>query len=52
MKLELGSKAMNCSNNLAKLFVKQSANSACAWMFHQPEFPEAAKQFKKLNDHK
>lgn len=34
-------------NSLALLVVIESANSACWWMIHQPEFPEAAEKFKK-----
>lgn len=34
-------------NSLALVLVAQSANQACSWFFHQPEFPESAKQFKK-----
>ncbi len=34
-------------NSLALLFVIQSANQACAWFFHQPQFPESANKFKK-----
>lgn len=34
-------------NSLALKMVCQSANSACAWVYHQPEFPDAANRFKK-----
>lgn len=34
-------------NSLALMLVAQSANQACMWFFHQPEFPEAANKFKK-----
>lgn len=37
----------NGVNRLAVKFVEQSANSACTWMIHQPEFPTEAKRFKK-----
>ena len=33
-------------NALAVLLVMQTANSACIWVAHQPEFPEAANKFK------
>lgn len=36
------------TNNLALLLVKQTANASCAWVFHQPEFPEEASKFKKV----
>lgn len=36
---------MNC---LALLLVVQSANSACCFYYHQPEFPETASKFKKV----
>lgn len=38
----------NSMNRLAVKMVERSANSACAWAVHQPEFPAEAKQFKKL----
>ena len=34
-------------NSLALMLVAQSANQACMWIYHQPEFPEAANKFKK-----
>ena len=34
-------------NSLALVLVSLSANSACAWVYHQPEFPETANRFKK-----
>ena len=37
---------MKCLNTLALLLVMQTANSACIWVAHQPEFPEAANKFK------
>ena len=33
---------------IAMLMVAQTANSACMWIAHQPEFPEEAKKFKKV----
>lgn len=38
---------MGCFNSLAVLMVMQTANSACVWVVHQPEFPEEANKFKK-----
>lgn len=40
-------KAMESLNGIARILTAQSANSACAWMFHQPKFPESANKFKK-----
>lgn len=34
-------------NNMALAMVIQSANSACTWIFHQPEFPKEAEKYKK-----
>lgn len=34
-------------NSLALVLVAASANSACAWVYHQPKFPDAASKFKK-----
>lgn len=34
-------------NSLAFVLVAMSANSACCWVYHQPEFPDAANKFKK-----
>ena len=41
-----GKGVMKGLNALALLLVMQTANSACIWVAHQPEFPEAAKKFK------
>ncbi|MDF2801194.1 MAG: hypothetical protein K0S61_1097 [Anaerocolumna sp.] len=38
-------KGINCT---ALALVALSANIACVWVFHQPEFPKAADRFKKL----
>ena len=35
------------ANCMALMLVIQSANTACAWIVHQPEFPEQASKFKK-----
>lgn len=32
---------------LAVLLVMQTANSACIWVAHQPQFPEVANKLKK-----
>ena len=37
---------MKCLNVLALLLVMQTANSACIWVAHQPEFPREANKFK------
>ena len=34
-------------NALALMLVVQSANSACCWLFHEPEFPTEANKFRK-----
>ncbi len=39
----------NTVNELAVKLVKRSANTACAWTVHQPEFPAEAKQFKNIS---
>lgn len=41
-----GKGVMKCLNVLALLLVMQTANSACIWVAHQPEFPEVANKFK------
>ena len=41
-----GKGVMKGLNVLALLLVMQTANSACIWVAHQPEFPEAANKFK------
>lgn len=40
--------ALGCVNALAMMMVVQTANSACVWMIHQPEFPEGAKKYNKF----
>ncbi len=42
----LGKGIMRCLNILALLLVMQTANSACIWVAHQPEFPEVANKLK------
>lgn len=41
-----GKGVMKGLNFLVLLLVMQTANSACIWVAHQPEFPEAANKFK------
>ncbi len=43
----MNSKMLQLLNSFALLFVIQSANSACCWLFHQPEFPEEAAKYSK-----
>ena len=40
--------ALGWANALAMLMVMQTANSACVWVVHQPEFPEEANKLKKI----
>jgi cyclic lactone autoinducer peptide len=35
-------------NSVALALVVQTANSACMWIFHQPEFPDEAKKYKRI----
>lgn len=37
----------SCINALAMVMVVQSANSACVWVLHQPEFPKEAEKYRK-----
>lgn len=39
---------MEIVNILAIILVRQTANSSCAWVFHQPEFPDEANKFKRV----
>lgn len=39
--------ALGCVNVFAMMMVVQTANSACVWVVHQPEFPKEANRFKK-----
>lgn len=41
-------KLLSLFNCLALMLVIQSANTACLWNFHQPEFPEEAIQYKRV----
>lgn len=47
MKKFFNPKVMTILNSLAVMFVASSANSACSWMFHQPEFPKEAEKFRR-----
>lgn len=40
---------MKCLNVLALVLVIQTANSACIWVAHQPEFPREADKFKFIS---
>lgn len=46
LKKNLGKRIMILVNTVALLLVMQTANSACIWLAHQPEFPEEANRFK------
>ena len=39
---------LGCVNAMAMMLVVQTANSACVWIVHQPEFPEVAKRYSCL----
>lgn len=47
LKRVLKKKFICCINVLAMMMVVQTANSACVWIVHQPEFPSEANKFKK-----
>lgn len=47
MKKLFNPKVLTILNSLAVVLVASSANSACSWMFHQPEFPKEANKFKR-----
>lgn len=34
----------------ALLLVVQTVNSACMWLFHQPEIPDSALKYKKIKN--
>ena len=46
LKKNFGKGIMALVNAVALLLVMQTANSACIWLAHQPEFPEEANRFK------
>lgn len=41
-------KTMKVANGLAEKAVSGNVNSACVWIFHQPELPKKAEKFRKL----
>ncbi len=47
-KFKLVNKVLVGLNCIALAFVIQTANAACIWMFHQPEFPEEAKKYSRI----
>lgn len=46
IKKSIGKGFMRFLNVLALLLVVQTANSACIWVSHQPEFPKDANRFR------
>lgn len=48
MKTNFVRKMITVMNCLAVMLVAQTANSACIWIFHQPEFPQEANKYSKL----
>lgn len=46
LKKNFGNGIMALVNAVALLLVRQTANSACIWLAHQPKFPEEANRFK------
>lgn len=46
VKKNLENGVMKFLNVCALLLVMQTANSACIWVAHQPEFPEEANKLK------
>lgn len=47
-KFKLLSKVLMGLNCIALTLVSQTANTACIWIFHQPEFPEEAKKYSRI----
>ena len=47
MKKLLDVRFLTILNSVAMVLVSQSANAACSWMFHQPEFPQEANCLRK-----
>ncbi len=45
-KQKLGKRVMRVLSCLALLLVMQTANTACIWVAHQPEFPNEANRYK------
>lgn len=48
MKKDKSVKILKVTNAIALHMAKQNVNSACIWMFYQPEVPETANKFKKF----
>lgn len=48
MKSKIFRKLGVLTNCIALMFVIQSANTACVWIFHEPFFPKEANKFKKV----
>lgn len=44
---KLAEKSLILLNSLAMVLAVQSANIACAWIFHQPEEPKELKKYRK-----
>lgn len=47
---KLREKRWSILNCLALLMVFVTANSACLWYYHQPDFPEEADFMRKYHD--
>lgn len=48
LKIVLCKNVIKVMNVAAIILVAQTANSACFWLAHQPEFPEAAEKYKRV----
>lgn len=48
IKFKFLSKIFVGMNFFARAFVVQSANTACIWIYHQPEFPKEAKKYSRI----
>lgn len=44
----LKKKLIGILNCIAIMLVVQTANTACLWVYHQPEFPAEANKYKKV----
>lgn len=40
--------SIKVANSLAEKAVSGNVNSACCWIFHQPELPKEASKYKKV----
>lgn len=47
MKKRIGKSKFGILNCLALVLVTATANTACIWYFHQPEFPKEANALRK-----